>query len=81
VTIPFIRCASDTHLPRIRFKFGCASVSHLMRGAVYVPVDVALSRLVCYISCVFLKIQYTLNNNVCVYTFFIYYISVGFLTM
>jgi hypothetical protein len=40
-----------------------------MRGAVYVPVDVALFRLVCYISCVFLKIQYKLNYSVCVYIF------------
>jgi hypothetical protein len=53
VTIPFIGCASDAHRMRIGFKFGCASDTHSMRGAVYVPVDVALSRLVCYISCVF----------------------------
>jgi hypothetical protein len=69
VTISFIGCASDTHRTRIGFKFGCASNTHSMRGPVYVPVEVALSRLVCYISCVFLKIQYKLNNSVCVYIF------------
>jgi hypothetical protein len=69
VTIPFIGRASDADRTRIGFKFGCASDTHSMRGAVYVPVDVALSGLVCYISCVFLKIQYKLNNSVCVYTF------------
>jgi hypothetical protein len=70
VTIPFIGCASDAHWTRIGFKFGCASNdTHSMCGAVYVPADVALFRLVCYISCVFLKIQYKLNNSVCVYIF------------
>jgi hypothetical protein len=70
VTIPFIGCASDAHRTRIGFKFGCTSDdTHSMRGAVYVPVDVALFRLECYVSCVFLKIQYKLNNSVCVYIF------------
>jgi hypothetical protein len=80
VTIPFIGCASDAHRTRIGFKFGCTSDTHSMRGAVYVPAEVALFRLVCYISCVFLKIQYELNNSACVYIF-LYTISVGFLTM
>jgi hypothetical protein len=72
VTIPFIGCASDTHRTRIGFKFGCASNTHSMRGTVYIPVDAALSRLVCYISCVFFKIQCKLNNVcMCIY-FFIY---------
>jgi hypothetical protein len=38
--------ALDAHRTRIGFKFGCASDTHSMRGAVYVPVDLALSRLV-----------------------------------
>jgi hypothetical protein len=69
VTIPFIGCASDAHKTRIGFKFGCASDTHSMRGAVYLPVDVALFRLGCCISCAFLEIQYKLNNSVCVYIF------------
>ncbi len=82
MTIPFIGCASDVHRTRIGFKFGCASDdTHSTIGAVYVPVDVALFRLVCYISCVFLKIQYKLNNSVCVYIFIDILYNVGFLTM
>jgi hypothetical protein len=69
VTIPFLGCASDAHRTRIGFKLGCASDAHSMRGAAYVPVDMALFRLVCYISCVFKKNQYKLNNIACVYIY------------